>query len=327
MYKACWVDFCLTSDVMAAMDAAIKDGVHILSLSLGAGPARFYNDAIAIGAFAAVRNGIFVACSAGNEGWPEKTVTNGAPWIMTVGASSIDRKFPANVVLGNGEVYVGESLHVGSLNTTSMAPLVHFQYCNETYITSQTVEGKIVLCDVGYSDLIDAGILATSAGGVGLIGLNGPECGEGIMVEAFISPSLTLGYLESKKLLSYMNTTSYPRAMLEFKYQEVIGEIRAPAVAFFSSRGPHVVLPEILKPDIIAPGMNIIASWPTESSLTDSPKDQRRHNLRHLHVLPSCGRHCRIDPCRSPSMVARHDQIGDDDYSCRARQQLSPDNC
>jgi subtilisin family serine protease len=107
MYRVCTRYGCHGSSILAAFSDAIKDGVDILSLSLGS-PASFMldykEDPIAIGAFHAVENGITVVCSAGNDGPSEETVTNVAPWILTVAATTIDRKFESNVVLDGGKV-------------------------------------------------------------------------------------------------------------------------------------------------------------------------------------------------------------------------------
>lgn len=67
-YKACYEAGCSGIDILAAIVAAVEDGVHVLSLSLG-GPAEDYlTDLIAIGAFFAVQSGVTVVCSAGNSG-------------------------------------------------------------------------------------------------------------------------------------------------------------------------------------------------------------------------------------------------------------------
>lgn len=104
-YKVCWPPIdkneCFDADIMAAFDAAISDGVDVLSVSLGGGPSDYFQDGISIGAFHAVKNGIVVVCSAGNSGPDAGTVSNVSPWILTVGASTIDREFANYVALGN----------------------------------------------------------------------------------------------------------------------------------------------------------------------------------------------------------------------------------
>ncbi|CAN6219356.1 unnamed protein product [Urochloa humidicola] len=100
------------SDIVAAIDAAAKDGVDIISLSLGDDvPHPFYNDALSIAAFGADRRGVFVVLAGGNTGPSASTVTNVAPWMTTVGAATVDRQFPANLTLGNGVVLDGQSLY------------------------------------------------------------------------------------------------------------------------------------------------------------------------------------------------------------------------
>ncbi|RHN67694.1 putative tripeptidyl-peptidase II [Medicago truncatula] len=106
IYKVCNFG-CSGSAILAAFDDAISDGVDILSVSLGGSPdpqPDLKTDVIAIGAFHAVERGIVVICSAGNSGPEQSTVVNDAPWILTVAATTIDRDFQSNVVLGNNKV-------------------------------------------------------------------------------------------------------------------------------------------------------------------------------------------------------------------------------
>jgi subtilisin family serine protease len=107
IYKVCSGDECPGSSILAAFDDAISDGVNVLSLSLGLPPdpnPDLTKDAVAIGAFHAVERGILVVCSAGNDGPDKGLVVNDAPWILTVGATTIDRSLQSNVVLGNNKV-------------------------------------------------------------------------------------------------------------------------------------------------------------------------------------------------------------------------------
>ncbi|ERN08675.1 hypothetical protein AMTR_s00017p00216660 [Amborella trichopoda] len=121
------------TDVLADMDQAIADGVDVMSLSLGFDQTPYYDDVIAIGAFAALEKRIFVACAAGNDGPSPNSINNGAPWIMTVGAGTIDQSFAGSVTLGNGVTIEGDSyssedasvsgapLYYGVGNATEMA--------------------------------------------------------------------------------------------------------------------------------------------------------------------------------------------------------------
>ena len=90
-------------DILAAFEAAIGDGVDVVSASLGAIPSDFLDDGLCIGAFHAVQHGIVVVCSAGNLGPDPTSVSNVSPWMLTVGASTIDREFTNFIVLGNNK--------------------------------------------------------------------------------------------------------------------------------------------------------------------------------------------------------------------------------
>ena len=85
VYKTCWDTGCYDVDLLAAFDDAIRDGVHILSLSLGPDSPQgdYFNDDIFIRSFHAATHGVLVVASAGNEG-NQGSATNLAPWMITV---------------------------------------------------------------------------------------------------------------------------------------------------------------------------------------------------------------------------------------------------
>lgn len=102
VYKTCWISGCYDADMLAAFDDAIRDGVKILSLSLGpdAPQGDYFDDAISVGSFHAVSHGITVVASIGNQG-TSGSATNVAPWLISVAASSTDREFTSDIILGN----------------------------------------------------------------------------------------------------------------------------------------------------------------------------------------------------------------------------------
>ncbi|KAJ6946379.1 hypothetical protein NC651_001193 [Populus alba x Populus x berolinensis] len=84
-------------DIVATFDDAIADGVNIISESLGSDwPLPYMKDPITIGSFHAMKNGILTSNSAGNSVY---SLSNHAPWTLTVAASTIDRKFIARLFL------------------------------------------------------------------------------------------------------------------------------------------------------------------------------------------------------------------------------------
>lgn len=282
-YKICWTLGCFDSDILAAMDQAIKDRVHVISLSVGAtGYAPQYDhDSIAIGAFSAVQHGVFVSCSAGNSGPGPFTSVNIAPWILTVGASTIDREFPANAVLGDGRVFGGVSLYSGKPLGDTKLPLVYSgdvgsRYCYSGKLDVSKVVGKIVLCDRGGIARVEKGSAVKNAGGVGMILANTKENGEELIADAHLLPATMVGETAGDKIREYIKTEQSPTAMIEFLGTVIGPSPAAPKVAAFSSRGPSHLTAEILKPDVIAPGVNILAAWTGANGPTDLEIDPRR---------------------------------------------------
>ncbi|OMO76502.1 hypothetical protein COLO4_25545 [Corchorus olitorius] len=280
VYKICWSDGCYDADILAAFDDAIADGVDIISLSVGfSSPRDYFNDSIAIGSFHAMRNGVLTVNSAGNRGPRPATITNFSPWSLSVAASTIDRKFSTKVQLGNNMVYQGVSINTFNLNN-QMFPLIYggdapnttanytwasSRLCQLNSLDSNLVKGKIVLCDsLGTGS---APFLAGAAGAVMRDSVPSDSA------RLFPLPASYLELVDGSKVLTYINSTSTPTATI-FKSNEANDSL-APYVVSFSSRGPNPITPDILKPDISAPGVNILAAWTLASHTSPAIGDNR----------------------------------------------------
>jgi subtilisin family serine protease len=268
-YKVCWTDGCFASDILAGMDRAIQDGVDVLSLSLGGGSAPYFHDTIAIGAFAAVEQGIFVSCSAGNSGPTKASLANVAPWIMTVGAGTLDRDFPAYATLGNKKRFSGVSLYSGKGMGNKPVSLVYFKGSNSNQSASiclagslkpDLVRGKVVICDRGINARVEKGKVVKEAGGIGMILANTVASGEELVADSHLLPAVAVGRIVGDEIRNYVSSDSNPTALLSFG-GTVLNVRSSPVVAAFSSRGPNMITKEILKPDVIGPGVNILAGW------------------------------------------------------------------
>ncbi|KAJ9147818.1 hypothetical protein P3X46_029936 [Hevea brasiliensis] len=262
------------SEILAAMDAAVEDGVDVLSLSLGIGSHPFYDDVIALGAYAAIQKGIFVSCSAGNSGPDNSSLSNEAPWILTVGASTIDRAIRATVLLGNNTELNGESLYQPEDFPSTLLPLVYTgangnpssAYCGTGSLANVDVKGKIVLCEGGYGAL-EKGQEVKRNGGIAMILMNEESDGFVTTADLQVLPASHVSYMAGLAIKAYIESTSSPMATILFK-GTVTGLPEAPQVAEFSSRGPSFASPGILKPDIIGPGVRILAAWPVSEDNT-----------------------------------------------------------
>ncbi|KAJ6885835.1 hypothetical protein NC651_026483 [Populus alba x Populus x berolinensis] len=272
-YKVCWTG-CYDADILAAFDAAIQDGVDILSISLGEAFAiPYFRDVVAIGSFQAVMNGILVVCSAGNSGqFPGfGTASNVAPWVLTVAASTIDREFPSNVVLGNNKEFKGTSFNTNNLSDRKYYPIVYSvdakaanasaqlaQICYPESLDPTKVRGKIVYCLGGVIPDVENSLVVAQAGGVGMI-LADQSADSLSIRQGFFVPTSVVSAIDGLSVLSYIYSTKSPVAYISGSTE--IGKVVAPVMASFSSTGPNEITPEILKPDITAPGVNILAAY------------------------------------------------------------------
>ncbi|RVW49781.1 Subtilisin-like protease SBT1.3 [Vitis vinifera] len=226
------------SDTLAGIDQAIADGVDLMSLSLGW------------------------------KLWPHGyTIFNGAPWITTIGAGTIDRDYAADVSLGNGILNIrGKSVYPDDL-LISQVPLYFGhgnrskELCEDNAIDQKDAAGKIVFCDFSES----GGIQSDEMERVGAAGaIFSTDSGIFLSPSDFYMPFVAVSPKDGDLVKDYIIKSENP--VVDIKFQiTVLGAKPAPMVAWFSSRGPSRRAPMILKPDILAPGVDILAAWaPTE---------------------------------------------------------------
>ncbi|KAK0592199.1 hypothetical protein LWI29_015096 [Acer saccharum] len=274
VYKVCWSDGCWEADTLAAFDDAIADGVDIISISIGRRhPLDYFNDSKAIGSFHAMRNGILTSFSAGNEGPKSYTISNIAPWFLSVAASTIDRNFSTKVQLGNNIFYEGISINTVDLTNTKY-PLIYggdapnvtggfsnnlSRFCIEDSLDRNLVKGKIVLCD-----RLVSGKGPFYAGAVGTVI---QDTVRRDYARNFPLPTSYVNEADGRQILTYIKSNSNTSATI-FKSTQG-NDTKAPYVVSFSSRGPNPITLDILKPDITAPGVNILAAWTPLNSVSE----------------------------------------------------------
>ncbi|KAL6181749.1 hypothetical protein ACLB2K_048398 [Fragaria x ananassa] len=275
MYKVCWNvprGQCSNADLLKAFDDAIDDGVDVISVSLGTQLPLFSEvddrDAISIGSFHAVTKGIPVVCGTANEGPSAYTVENTAPWILTVAASTIDRSFPTYITLGNNLTILGQALFAGT--EVDFTGLVYPEnpglipslagVCEALLLNNTPVAGNVVLCFTSVARRTPVALAVSSvkaAGGVGVIVAKSPGDVLGPCSSDF--PCIEVDYELGTQILLYIRSTSSPVVKLN-PSMTLVGKPVSTKVAAFSSRGPNSISPAILKPDIAAPGVSILAA-------------------------------------------------------------------
>ncbi|RVW72943.1 Cucumisin [Vitis vinifera] len=242
VYKVCWVIGCAVADILAAFDDAIADGVDIISVSLGSSlTLQYFEDPIAIGSFHAMRSGILTSNSAGNDG--------------PLGTFKLNGTYP--LIWGGDAANV--SGHQIPLSSAS---------CFPGELDSSKVKGKIVLCE----SLWD-GSGVVMAGGVGIIM---PAWYFNDFAFSFPLPTTILRRQDIDKVLEYTRSSKHPIATI--LPGETQKDVMAPTVVSFSSRGPNPITLDILKPDVTAPGVDILAAWSPIA-----PPSVYQHDTRSTH--------------------------------------------
>lgn len=246
-----------TSDLVSAIDQAVEDGVNVINYSIGGGASLTGGDDIAF--LFAADAGVFVASSAGNSGPGEATIGGPAsvPWLTAVGANTQSRFFEGTVTLGNGAQYTGASLtpDLGS------APLVDAanaggDLCAPGTLDPNVVTGAIVLCRRGTIGRVAKSGAVMAAGGVGMIMYENSDAGN-LFSDTHWVPTVHVDNTPGLAIKAYIASDPAPTASIS------AGAVTtwpfAPSMTDFSSRGPDPAAEDIIKPDITAPGIQILA--------------------------------------------------------------------
>ncbi|KAH0902811.1 hypothetical protein HID58_042314, partial [Brassica napus] len=259
VYKVCEPAGCNAEGILAAFDDAIADGVDVITISMGGGVTKVDVDPIAIGSFHAMTKGIVTTVAVGNDGSKLGLASNLAPWLISVAAGTTDRRFVTDVVNGDGKTLHGRSINDFDLKGKKYQLAygkTASNNCTEELARGcasgclNTVQGKIVVCDVP-----DNVMEPKSMGAVGVIlhvtDVDSPGLGP--------IPVTTLDDTNYDAFRSYVLTSPNPQGTI--LKTETVKDNNAPIVASYSSRGPNTLFSDILKPDITAPGVNILAAY------------------------------------------------------------------
>ena len=279
-YKVCFTydvaggatkNSCSSADSMAAIDQAVKDGVNAINFSIS-GATGTTNDMVEQAFYRAALAGVFVAAAAGNSG-PTNTVNHPSPWLTTVAAATHDRVIDGDVLLGNGSKYTGASLNV---NPLASAPLIRAEdagvgggnaslcftaadmtltpVAGQVLLDPAKVAGKVVICTRGTNPRVSKSAEVLAAGGVGMVLVDN---GAGLVSEAHSVPTVHVSAADGAAIKAYAAAGGSPTAAETAFY---FGKQPAPTIASFSGRGPNLADVNILKPDLAAPGVGVIAS-------------------------------------------------------------------
>lgn len=276
MYKVCWNGStpgnsgCYTGDSVAAIDAAVADGVDVINFSIS-GSRTASIDPVHVAFFNAARGGVFASLSAGNSGPGAETVAHNVPWVTTVAASTYDGE---SALIG-AELQVTDSESTETLFSIpgaitapipeggfagELAATIPANACGEGLDNPEDMVGKFAYIARGTCNFSEKVLNAQNAGATGVvmysdsrspIAMGGDGTGitiPGVMITNEDGLAL-LPTVLSEPVIAEMTTNAAATSSTE------VGNV----MAGFSSRGGNQASSDIIKPDITAPGVTILA--------------------------------------------------------------------
>ncbi|KAL5197089.1 hypothetical protein ABZP36_000601 [Zizania latifolia] len=170
------------------------------------------------------------------------------------------------IVLGNGKKFAGSAITVfPNINKRSL--LIDPGTCSSDQLEGKRYKGAILLCGDGLSEQF---VHDTGADGAILSSDSQTD-----VAFSFAIPAVLVTADQYEEIMDYYDSNSTRLPMASMLNSQTTFDAAAPKVASFSSRGPNLITPGILKPDISAPGVDILAAWSGNASVSGSLVDDR----------------------------------------------------
>ncbi|MEX1072515.1 MAG: S8 family serine peptidase [Chloroflexota bacterium] len=289
---------CQLTALVGAINAATLDAVDVINYSIGGASANPWEDLDAQAFADSNAAGIFVATSAGNDGPGFGTLGSpaDAPWVTSVGASTHDRKLANGIVdMTNADTSAGPADIFGKSLTAPLAPAARVVYAGDYATESNdpahayqcgsgvgdpatgegsggnpwpagTFNGEIVVCERGEYGRVAKGEYVRLAGAGGYVLVNDAASGDSLIGDPYTLPGVHITYDDGLVLLAWIadngGKTHQGTAEINGSNPDedpAFGDV----MASFSSRGANQAAPDLIKPDVTAPGVDILAAWMT----------------------------------------------------------------
>ena len=273
---------CPLSALTASIDQTVIDGVDVINYSIGGGTSDPWTDADALAFLAAADAGIVPVTSAGNSGPGPSTVGSpgDAPWMLTVGASTHNRAGLNGIsnMTGGNTTPPGDIAGRGFFGGHGPAPIVYAgdfgdALCLNSFAPGTWTNNEIVVCDRGTIARVAKGYNVLQGGAGGYVLANSSD-GQSLNGDVHHLPAVQISFADGTTLKTWLASGTGHMATIDgttLSTDPANGDM----MAGFSSRGPLVnTASDIIKPDVTAPGVDVLAAYRSTAPDADNPTSE-----------------------------------------------------
>lgn len=274
---------CPGDALVAAIEDAILDGVDVINFSIGGLESLPWHDAIEMAFLAAREAGISVAASAGNWGsYGPSLIDHVSPWLTSVAASTHGREITAdmggltNLVGDNAPMAIQGQAITGTFTGTLVDAADYGDgLCLQPFAAGTFEADHIVLCQRGDIARVAKGTNVAAGGAGAVILYNAVSWDDGtgsnsLNLNAFPIPGLHVDYFAGQELVNWVASTDVAQATI-VESELLTKEREADVLAGFSSRGPSRSNPNVMVPNVSAPGVDVFAAYADEMPFSKYP--------------------------------------------------------